>query len=98
MWLFSRKISFKDGLIEYKCLVCHKNCQTKFHEKLKEQFFTTYKFCNHDNNKFTLLLQKDVYPYEYMDWGKFNETLIPLKEDFYSYLNMEDISDAEYFK
>ena len=36
-------------------------------EKLKEQFLNTYKYSNHDNNKFVLLLQKGVYPYEYMD-------------------------------
>ena len=27
---------------------------------------------------------------------KFNETLLPEKEDFYSHLNMEDITDADY--
>ena len=38
-----------------------------------------------------------VYPYEYMgDWGKFDKKLSPQKEDFYSHLNMEDISDADY--
>ena len=48
-------------------------------------------------NKFILLLQKSVYPYEYMDnWEKFNKTLLPEKEDFYSHLNMEDITDADY--
>ena len=30
------------------------------------------------------------------DWEKFNETSLPEKEDFYSYLNMEDITDADY--
>ena len=30
------------------------------------------------------------------DREKFNETLLPEKEDFYSHLNMEDISDADY--
>ena len=40
---------------------------------------------------------KSVYPYEYMDnWEKFNETLLPEKKDFYSHLNMEDITDADY--
>ena len=84
-------------MIQYKCLICNKNCQIKFDEKLKERFFNTYKFSNHDNNKFILLLQKGVYPYEYMDdWEKFNETSLPEKEDFYSHLNMEDITDADY--
>ena len=56
-----------------------------------------YKFSNPDNNKFILLLQKDVYPYEYMDnWENFNETSLPETEDFYSHLNMEDITDADY--
>ena len=53
--------------------------------------------CNHDNNNFILLLRKGVYPYEYMDdWEKFNETSLPEKEDFFSHLNMEDITDADY--
>ena len=44
-----------------------------------------------------LLLQKGVYLYEYMhDWDKFDETSLPEKEDFYSHLNMEDITDADY--
>ena len=44
-----------------------------------------------------LLLHKGVYPYEYIDdWKKFNETPLPEKEDFYSHLNMEDITDAYY--
>ena len=30
------------------------------------------------------------------DWEKFSETLLSEKEDFCSYLNMEDITDADY--
>ena len=30
------------------------------------------------------------------DWEKFNETSLPEKENFYSNLNMEDITDADY--
>ena len=42
-------------------------------------------------------MREDVYPYEYMnDWEKFNETSLPEKEVFYSHLNMEDITDADY--
>ena len=71
--------------------------QRKFDKNLKERFFNTYKFSNHDNNKFILLLQKGVYPYEYMDdWEKFNETSLPEKQHFYSHLNMEDVTDADY--
>ena len=29
-------------------------------------------------------------------WKKINETSLPEKEDFYSHLNMEDITDADY--
>ena len=43
-----------------------------------------------------MLLRKGVYPYEYMDsWEKFNETTLPPKKDFYSNLNLEDISDED---
>ena len=42
-------------------------------------------------------MRKGVYPYEYMDdWEKLNETSLSEKEDIYSHLNMEDITDAEY--
>ena len=84
-------------MIECKCLCCNKNNQQKFDEKLKEQFFNTYKFSNHNNSKFILLLQKGVYLYEDIDdWKKFNETSLSEKEYFYSHLNMEDITDADY--
>ena len=72
--LFLKYINFKDDLIKYKCLCCHKNDQHMYDEKLKEQFLNAYQFYNHDNNKFMLLLWKGIYPYGYMnDWKKFNE-------------------------
>ena len=44
-----------------------------------------------------MLLRKGVYSHQYMnDWKKFNETTLPEKEEFYSNLNMEDITDADY--
>ena len=88
---------FKDDSTEYKCLCCNKNYQHKFDEKLKERFFDRYKFSNHNNNKFILLFQKGVYPYECMDdWKTFGETWLPEIEDFYCHLNMEDFTDADY--
>ena len=42
-------------------------------------------------------MQKGFYLYEYMDdWTKINETSLTEKEDFYSHLNMEDITAADY--
>ena len=49
---FLEYTNFRDDLTEYKCLCCHKNYKQKFDEKLKERFFNTYNFSNHDNNKF----------------------------------------------
>ena len=46
---------------------------------------------------FFLLLRKGVYPYEDMDsWENFDGTAISPKEAFYSELNEEVISDADY--
>ena len=43
-----------------------------------------------------MLLRKGVYSYEHMDESeKFKETLFRKKEDFYSNLNMEDITDPD---
>ena len=42
------------------------------------------------------MLRKGVYFYEYMDdWEKVNETALPENEEFYSNLNLEDITDAD---
>ena len=70
-----------------------------------KKFKNTYSFCNNNTtgssfleriNKFVLLLRKGVYPYEYVDnWERFSEISLPSKEDFYSNLNMEDISDID---
>ena len=80
---FLEYTNFKDDLIESKCLLGNKNCQTKFDGKFMERFFNTYKFSIDDNNKFILLLQKGVYLYEYIDkWEKFNETSLPKKKIF----------------
>ena len=42
-------------------------------------------------------MRKGVCPNECMnDWGKFNNTSFPEKEDVCSHLNIEDITDADY--
>ena len=43
------------------------------------------------------MLWIEVYSYAYMDdWENFNETLLPDIEDFYSHLNIDDITGADY--
>ena len=43
------------------------------------------------------MLRKGVYPYEYMNsWKRSDETPLPEQEDFYSNLNIEIITDADY--
>ena len=45
----------------------------------------------------TLLTRKGVYPYDYVSsLDKLSETQLPPKEEFYSKLNDEDISDEDY--
>ena len=44
-----------------------------------------------------LLLRKGIYPFEYIkSWQRFDETLLPDREDFYRDPNMEDIRYADY--
>ena len=47
--------------------------------------------------KLALMKEKGVYPYDYMDsFQKFSETQLPKRDDFYSLLTNEEISDEEY--
>jgi len=50
-----------------------------------------------DDKDLDILTDKGVYPYDYMNaWDKFNETELPKKEDFYSKLYDEHISEDDY--
>ena len=78
---FLEQESVKDNLIKHKCLSCCKNYSNTIDKESKNRLKNTLKFSYNDINKFTLLLRKSVYSYEYMDrWGKFNETSLPEKE------------------
>ena len=86
-------------LIDYIncCIDCNKNYQLHFDKDLINRFANTYEICTEDINKFILLLRKGIYTYEHMDkWKNFGETLLPNKEDFYSRLNMVDITNVGY--
>ena len=70
---------------------CNKNDQIEFDENLKKQFFNTYKFSDHDINKFILLLRNSVYSYEQLDNSeKLDEKLLP-KEDYHIHLHAKEV-------
>ena len=58
------------------------------------QFFG---FQNYNDRQRKLLIQKGIYPYEYMDsWDRFKETSLPSINHFYSYLNMSGASGTDH--
>ena len=68
----------KDNLIKYKFLSGNRYYSNKIDEELRNRFKNTLKFSNNDIDKFTLLLRKGAYPYEYTDdWEKFNVAKLP---------------------
>ena len=74
--------NLSEGLHSDKCTDC-KSCLDYMTTKDEQLIFK----CSECKNN---------YPYEYMDsWEKFDETSLPEKEDFYSSLNMEDITDVD---
>ena len=74
------------------------NCSNKSNQQktLKNKFPNTYHLVKDNIDKFILLLKKGVYPYEYMnDWKKFEETELPSNNEFYSNLNLRNISKED---
>lgn len=52
----------------------------------------TYKFCGGETNKFCLMSQKVVYPYERMNsWERFNEKSLTDRKEIYMNLTMEEM-------
>ena len=61
-----------------------------------EDFIYTKKYFT-DPVQFNLMKRKGVYPYDYMDsFSKFNDRELPKREDFYSLLRGENISEDDY--
>ena len=91
-------VGLKNNRLIYRCKGCKEEWKRQTNE-LIEKFPGKYQFCNGNLKKFVLLLRKGVYPYEYIDsWEKFDKNTLPLKEAFYSNLNLEDISDEDYVR
>ena len=61
----------------------------------KEAFkYTSKQFMG---KELSLMSQKGVYPYDYMDsFEKFDQTELPTKDQFYSVLNDQHITNDEY--
>ena len=58
-------------------------------------FYTREAFPN--DEEFSLIKRKGVYPYDYMDsFQRFSEKSLPAREDFYSILNDSGISESDY--
>ena len=50
-----------------------------------------------EREQFNLMKQKGIYPFDHMDsFDRFNETKLPVQQNFYSILNNEHISDEQY--
>ena len=89
-------VELKNNRLIQRCRECKEEWKWPI-ERLIKDFPSIYQFCNGDLDKFILLLRKGVYPDEDMDnWEKFDETTLPPKEAFYSKLNLEGISSADY--
>ena len=74
----------------------HLTIKKQIDEEWKKQFKNTFKFSKNDINKF-ILFRKGVYCWNYMDeWEKLNETSWTEKEEFYSNLNLDNITDVDY--
>ena len=59
-----------------------------------DQIYTSQVF---KGKRLKLMSQKGVYPYDFMDsFEKFNQTELPTKDQFYSILNDQHITDDEY--
>ena len=56
-----------------------------------------YHFLNEFPSKKDLLLRKGIYPYQYVDsWEKIDDTELPPREEFYSDIKREHISQSDY--
>ena len=84
------KTSFPCGECK-NCKNSNKTCINPNYDNLK---YTSKEF---KGEKLKLMARKGTYPYDYMDsFDKFHKTKLPMKEEFYSILNNEHISNEQY--
>ena len=79
-----------------KCKSCNSK-ESQLVSDLTKKFPSNYKVCNKNTTRFILLLNKSVYPYEYMDFmDRFAETTLPNIEKFYSKSQLKHVSKDDY--
>ena len=67
----------------FRCSKCNKNHKKHFNNELIKRFENTHELSEEDSMKFCSILQRGIYPCEYMDsWKKIDEILLPEKEKF----------------
>ena len=91
-----KNLVFKDSLMFLGASLeeLGKNLKASGMEKFKT---LRAEFPNTSSEQLSLLLRKQVYPYEYMDsWERFEEKELPPKEAFFNKLKGLAIKDDEY--
>ena len=93
-------ISFKIGNIVFKDSLAFLSCSLDTLSKnlSSDQFkISRQYYADIDDNKFSMLTKKGVYPYDYTSsFEKFNDDKLPRQLDFFSKLSGEPISDESY--
>ncbi|WAR16232.1 LOW QUALITY PROTEIN: hypothetical protein MAR_030826 [Mya arenaria] len=83
----------KDRFVNFECGASGTLCQSLERPSQSE----TYVEFAQSARRFALLTRKGVYPYDYVDGlEKLAETQLPPKNEFYSKLSGDDISDEDY--
>ena len=90
----------KDKLIELRFIDCFKFMASRLDSltsNLVKGGIKLFSFDDYNESQYNLLTRKGVYPYEYMlSWHCFEESQLPSIEEFYSSLNMTNISEDDY--
>ena len=89
-FMLGKHLVFPDSF-HFMSLSLHKLVSNLPKDDLK---YTSKEFTD---EKLSLMSQKGVYPYDYMDcFEKFDQMELPTKEQFYSNLNDQHITNEEY--
>ena len=93
----SELCGIQQWLVNIQMCILQQNLQKRVRQRCSKKLQNTYRFCDKNNNKFCLMLQKVIYPCGKMGGcHKSNETSMPEKKAFCDNLPMEDIMYGDY--